>query len=207
MTNIETNANEVKLTGVITKNFEYSHNVHDDDFYTAIISISRISGAIDKIPIIVKSSLIDKELDYTGKIAIIEGEYRSHNNCETGRNMLVLYVYPKTITLTNDLNTPHVNSIKLIGHLCHDANYRVTPLGKNITDIMLAVNRRYNQSDYIPTICWNNNAVSAQKLKTSDHISVCGRIQSRIYDKCLEDNTVEARIAYEVSAYRFDIIK
>ena len=198
--------NFVKLGGTVASNLELSHEIYGEKFYRFYIEIDRLSGMSDKIPVIISERLIDTENFELGKLVYIEGQYRSYNQVlETGKSKLILSVFVKNIE-TEDLDEKikTVNSLTLVGCICKPPIYRKTPLGRDIADVLVAVNRAYNKSDYIPCILWGRNAKFCQTLGIGTNVKLEGRIQAREYEKKYEDGTVEKRVAYEVSVSKFE---
>ena len=198
--------NFVKLGGAVASNLELSHEIYGEKFYRFYIEIDRLSGLSDKIPVIISERLIDTENFELGKLVYIEGQYRSYNQVlETGKSKLILSVFVKNIE-TEDLDEKikTVNSLTLVGCICKPPIYRKTPLGRDIADVLVAVNRAYNKSDYIPCILWGRNAKFCQTLGIGTNVKLEGRIQAREYEKKYEDGTVEKRVAYEVSVSKFE---
>ena len=198
--------NFVKLGGTVASNLELSHEIYGEKFYRFYIEIDRLSGLSDKIPVIISERLIDTENFELGKLVYIEGQYRSYNQVlETGKSKLILSVFVKNIE-TEDLDEKikTVNSLTLVGCICKPPIYRKTPLGRDIADVLVAVNRAYNKSDYIPCILWGRNAKFCQTLGIGTNVKLEGRIQAREYEKKYEDGTVEKRVAYEVSVSKFE---
>lgn len=201
--------NNVKLGGVVASNLEESHEIFGEKFYRFFIQIDRLSGMKDKIPIIISERLIDVENFEIGKLILIEGQYRSYNQMmENGKSKLVLTVFVKDIEDENlDERVCTVNELSLTGCICKPPIYRKTPLGRDIADCLIAVNRAYNKSDYIPCILWGRNAKFCQGLGIGTNVRLEGRVQSREYEKKYEDGTVETRVAYEVSVSKFEEVK
>jgi len=201
--------NVVKMGGVVASELELSHEIYGEKFYRFYIEIDRLSGQKDRLPVIISERLIDVDDFNIGKVIFIEGQYRSYNKMdENSRSRLILSVFVKDISLFEvSENVKTVNELTIIGTVCKQPIYRKTPLGRDIADILLAVNRSYNKSDYIPCIIWGRNAKYCEHLETGTTVKVVGRIQSREYDKKHEDGTVEKRVAYEVSVSKFEIIK
>jgi len=201
--------NVVKMGGVVASELELSHEIYGEKFYRFYIEIDRLSGQKDRLPVIISERLIDVDDFNIGKVIFIEGQYRSYNKMdENSRSRLILSVFVKDISLFEvNENVKTVNELTIIGTVCKQPIYRKTPLGRDIADILLAVNRSYNKSDYIPCIIWGRNAKYCEHLETGTTVKVVGRIQSREYDKKHEDGTVEKRVAYEVSVSKFEIIK
>lgn len=200
--------NQVSLKGTIDSKFQFSHTIFGENFYTVQLKVPRLSGIADIIPVTVSDRIgFDITKDLQNETVIIIGEFRSYNRHDSNRSKLMLYVFVKEIIqcpVSDDMN----NDIKLTGFVCKPTIYRVTPSEREITDILLAVNRpiikgrNYVKSDYIPCICWGRNAVYAQTLQVSDCIEIYGRIQSREYEKKTDDNPAKIHTAYEVSITR-----
>ena len=174
----------------------------------------RLSEITDKIPVTISERLLT-EFDLTiGKKVMIEGQFRSYNSYENEKSRLVLTVFAKDISLyeekeeENEENKKDIvsNEVTLIGYICKPPIYRQTPFGREISDILLAVNRAYNKSDYIPCIAWGRNARFCQNIQVGTRVKITGRVQSREYEKKYEDGTVEKRIAYEVSVISLEIV-
>ena len=201
--------NVIKMGGVVASELELSHEIYGEKFYRFYIEIDRLSGQKDKIPVIISERLIDVDDFNIGKVIFIEGQYRSYNKMdENSRSRLILSVFVKDINqLEVSESVKTVNELTITGTVCKRPIYRKTPLGRDIADILLAVNRSYNKSDYIPCIIWGRNAKYCEHLETGTTVKVVGRVQSREYEKKHEDGTIENRVAYEVSVSKFEIIK
>lgn len=191
--------NQVTVVGCIASDFEYSHNVLSEKFYSVVLAIERDSHKLDYIPLLVSERLIDVQKSYVGSYVAVKGGFRSHNQHDADKNRLKLYVFVNTIELLTDNN--NVNDVYLEGYICKQPVYRHTPLGREIADIMLAVNRSYNKSDYIPCILWGRNAQYISTLNAGSCIRVAGRIQSRDYTK-----NNEVKTAYELSVSLLEVI-
>lgn len=193
--------NAVTLSGEVVSEFRYSHEVYGEGFYTLTLAIKRLSGEIDLLPIIMSDRLLDVNQDYTGLTMQVSGQYRSYNNVKGDKKGLILSVFVREFYFlsANLVEARKSNSIALTGFICKTPIYRKTPLGREITDLLIAVNRPYGKSDYIPCVTWGRNARYAAGLLVSAAIEITGRIQSRSYQKRLADETVETRTAYEVS--------
>lgn len=189
--------NHVLLCGTIRGEFTFSHTVLGEKFYVATIEMERLSEKVDTIPLIVSDRLLDVFQEWDGKMVYVDGEMRSYNKWHGGRNSLFLFVFGKYVSEYDFCYSE--NKIFLDGYICKQAKYRKTPSGREIADVMLAVNRSYRKSDYIPCICWGRNARFAESLSVGDHIRIHGRIQSREYNKRISENEYEKRTAYEVS--------
>ena len=183
-------ANQVTLVGKIISGFSYSHTVYGEAFYTASIEVMRDSGKYDIIPLLI-SEKITKE-NVIDKRVYINGEYRSYNDHSTDKSRLKLFVFVNTIELVDA--DSDINDVFLEGYICKPPIYRLTPLGRQITDVLLAVNRSYNKSDYIPCVIWGRNALYAKDMTVGQRVRVAGRIQSREYVK-----NDEIKTAYELS--------
>lgn len=198
--------NMVTISGKVISNIEYSHEVYGEGFYNFLLGVPRLSDSFDKIPVTVSERLITKQKLEIGKIIEVEGQFRSYNSYNNEGNKLLLTVFAREINFLEDekcIKNP--NQIYLNGYICKKPVYRTTPFGREITDILLAVNRPYNKSDYIPCISWGRNARYSESLVIGDNIKVWGRIQSRDYQKKLESGEVISKIAYEVSVSKMEV--
>ena len=204
--------NYLTLVGKVTGEKKFSHEIYGERFYIFNLSIPRLSGNADIIPITISERLIlEKELEIGDKVAI-EGQFRSYNSYENEKNRLILTVFAKDIKYLSqedeeDSKEKVSNEVTLIGYICKKPIYRQTPFGREISDLLLAVNRAYNKSDYIPCIAWGRNARFCQNLEVGSQVKVVGRVQSRTYEKKHEDGTVENRVAYEVSIGSLEVIE
>lgn len=196
--------NSVKLEGIILCEPEFSHSYKDKKFYSTKMSIKRLSGTEDIIPLIIFDDMVDVVKENVGKVFNIDGQYHSFNDTNNGSRKLKLFVLVKEIYIKEELE--NINQIVLDGFICKQPNYRTTPSGKTITDVILAVNRNNYKSDYIPIIFWNSNAKHASELNVGDEIQINGRIQSRKYNKVI-DNVTSVMTAYEVSVTSFKKIE
>lgn len=193
-----TGNNRVNITGEIVFGFSYSHEVHGERFYTADICTCRNSGYVDIIPVIVSERLIDSGHDYNEQVVSVSGQFRSYNPRGRGWRRLELFVFVQEIEILRD--NGNENQVMLEGVLCKKPVYRKTPLGRELAEVLLAVNRLYGKADYIPCIVWGEDAKLATQLRVGTAINIQGRIQSREYVKLLSDEETEIRVAYEVSA-------
>ena len=196
--------NTVLIAGTITEGCVFSHEVYGEGFYTFRISSERLSDKADILPVTISERLIDKELLQEGAKVDIVGQLRSYNNYNSKKNRLVLTVFAREIRLMEADEEKNENQIFLNGFLCKAPIYRKTPFGREISDILVAVNRAYNKSDYIPCIAWGRNARYMANLEVGANIKVWGRVQSRTYQKRIGDE-VEERVAYEVSVSKIEI--
>ena len=201
--------NHLVLVGKIISEQKYSHEIYGEKFYSFNLEVIRLSNNADIIPITVSERLLT-DLDLSiGKEVEVEGQFRSYNNYENEKNRLILTVFAKEIkeAVQHDENDKDfvTNEVTLVGYVCKKPIYRQTPFGREIADLLLAVNRAYNKSDYIPCIAWGRNARFCQKIEVGTEVKVIGRVQSRSYEKKYEDGTVENRIAYEVSIASMEV--
>lgn len=199
--------NKVTISGEIASNFSYSHESFGEKFYFVDVKVQRLSDTYDTIPLIVSERLVDVSQDLTGYVVCVEGQYRSYNHHQDGKARLVLSVFVREIEFMEALIVgPLTNQVYLDGYICREPIYRKTPLGREIADMLLAVNRPYGKSDYIPCICWGRTANWAGSLKVGTRCQILGRIQSREYVKKLADETTETRVAYEVSVSKLEAV-
>ena len=200
--------NQVTIAGEVVSEFTFSHEVYGEHFYIVNIAVCRLSNSYDVIPVMVSERLIDVTSDYRGCVLQVSGQFRSYNRHEENRNRLVLSVFAREAVLASqeDEDEQNPNHIFLDGYVCKHPVYRKTPLGREIADGVLAVNRPYGKSDYIPCICWGRNARFADKFEVGSHIQIWGRIQSREYQKKIAEDQYEKRVAYEVSVSKLEYI-
>ena len=209
--------NYLTLVGKVTGEKRFSHEIYGERFYVFNLEIPRLSGNADIIPITVSERLVEEETLQDGKRLLVKGQFRSYNSYENEKNRLILTVFAKDINeiekneeqeenemVRKDTIT---NEVVLVGYICKKPIYRQTPFGREISDILLAVNRAYNKSDYIPCIAWGRNARFCQNLEVGSQVKIVGRVQSRMYEKKYEDGTVENRVAYEVSVGSLEVIE
>ena len=206
--------NYLVLVGKVANEKKFSHEVYGERFYLFNIEVPRLSGVSDIIPITVSERLISGIDISIGNKILIKGQFRSYNTYENGKNKLVLTVFAKDVIAGEDIKEEEEelkkesisNEVTLIGYICKKPIYRQTPFKREIADILLAVNRAYNKSDYIPCIAWGRNARFCQNIEVGTCVKIVGRVQSRVYEKKLEDGTVQERVAYEVSVGSMEII-
>ena len=192
--------NKVTISGEIVSEFKFNHEIYGERFYLVEVDVPRTSGYVDRLPVMVSEYLMDAYKDLRGYKVIVKGQYRSYNKHGNNRNCLILSIFALEVEFVDEpLTGWEGNSICLEGTICKEPVYRVTPLGREITDLLIAVNRPYGKSDYIPCICWGRTAKFASGLEVGDKCSVKGRVQSRNYTKNYSDGGTEERIAYEVS--------
>lgn len=200
--------NQVSIMGEIISDFSFSHEVYGEGFYMMDISVKRLSESYDIIPVMISERLIDVTQDYKGEMIQIFGQFRSYNRHEEKKNRLVLSIFAREISFVEEESEKiKSNQIFLDGYICKNPVYRRTPLGREIADMLLAVNRPYGKSDYIPCICWGRNARFASGFEVGGHVQIWGRIQSREYVKKLEDETTQKRVAYEVSVSKLEYLE
>ncbi|SFR57142.1 Single-strand binding protein family protein [Anaeromicropila populeti] len=199
--------NQVTIAGEVESLFQYSHDVFGEGFYILDVRVNRLSTSNDTIPLMVSERLVDINEDLRGKNIEITGQFRSYNRHEENRNRLMLSVFVRELVVCDEeYVSQKPNYIFLDGYICKQPIYRKTPLGREIADLLLAVNRPYGKSDYIPCICWGRNARYAEKFQIGGHIQIWGRIQSREYQKKLDESEVERRVAYEVSVSKLEYL-
>lgn len=208
-----TDNNHIILVGKVTSDKVFSHEVYGERFFIFKIEIPRLSGTSDVIPITISERLLSEELKIGEKV-VVKGQFRSYNTYVDNKNRLILTVFAKDI-ITEDHFTEEQeelekqnisNEVVLNGYICKAPIYRQTPFKREIADILLAVNRAYNKSDYIPCIAWGRNARYCQNMEVGTCVKIVGRVQSRIYEKKYEDGRVEERVAYEVSIGSMEIV-
>ena len=192
--------NRVSIVGEIVSDFRYSHQVYGEGFYIVDVAVSRLSELSDVIPLMVSERLVDVTENYQGCTVEAIGQFRSYNWHEGSKNRLVLSVFVQEIHFMEEFTDyTKTNQIFLEGYICKTPIYRETPLGREIADILLAVNRPYGKSDYIPCIAWGRNARYASNFQVGTRVCIWGRVQSREYTKKISESECETRVAYEVS--------
>lgn len=197
--------NIVNIGGRVLIEPEFSHELFEEKFYIFYIESKRLSNYNDKLPIIVSERLINISSIKNGSIYKIQGQFRSYNKITDGRSKLVLSIFAKEIEESDDEELLTLNDSTFVGYICKEPIYRKTPLGREIADVLVAVNRSYKKSDYIPCILWGRNAKFCETLAVGTMVKLNGRIQSRIYEKKAEDGTCISKIAYEVSIAKFSV--
>ena len=199
--------NKVSVIGEVVSEFTFSHEVFGEGFYIADLAVSRLSDQVDVIPLMISERLLDVSKDYRGMTMEAIGQFRSYNRHEGAKNRLVLSVFVREIHFLEEFTDyTKTNQIFLEGYICKEPIYRKTPLGREIADMLLAVNRPYGKSDYIPCIAWGRNARYASAFEVGGHVLIWGRIQSREYMKRIGENETEKRVAYEVSVSKLEYI-
>lgn len=199
--------NQVTIMGEIVGDFSYSHEIYGEGFYMVDVQVARLSDSTDVIPLMVSERLLNVKEDYKGAYICVAGQFRSYNRHEERKNRLVLSVFAREIEFLEEIEEgARTNQIYLDGYICKEPIYRKTPLGREIADLLLAVNRPYGKSDYIPCICWGRNARYASTFEVGSRCAVWGRIQSREYMKKLSEEQTERRVAYEVSVSKLELL-
>ena len=209
--------NYLTLVGKVTGEKKFSHEIYGERFYIFNLEIPRLSGIADMIPITISERLIDENTLVEGQKLLVKGQFRSYNSYENAKNRLILTVFAKDIKILNEeieneeeneiaKKETITNEVVLVGYICKKPIYRQTPFGREIADILLAVNRAYNKSDYIPCIAWGRNARFCENIPVGTEVRIIGRVQSRQYEKKYEDGTSEIKIAYEVSVASLEVI-
>lgn len=197
--------NQVTIMGEVASEFTFSHEVFGEGFYIVEVLVRRLSNSDDRIPLMISERLIDVTQDYRGEYIMVSGQFRSYNKHEEHKNHLVLSVFVREVAFVEEeMDGAKTNNIMLDGYICKQPIYRKTPLGREIADLLLAVNRPYGKSDYIPCICWGRNARYASNFEVGEHVQIFRRIQSREYVKKLTETETEKRIAYEVSVSKLE---
>ncbi len=220
--------NYLTLVGKVTSEKQFSHEIYGERFYSFDLLIPRLSGTSDVIPVTASERLFTDEMMEMGTKLLIKGQFRSYNSYENEKNKLILTVFAKDIEKLDDVEENQeaeseenegteqkefakkdtiTNEVVLVGYICKKPIYRQTPFGREIADILLAVNRAYNKSDYIPSIAWGRNARFCQNIEVGTEVKIVGRVQSRNYEKKLEDGSVIKKVAYEVSIGSLEVVK
>ena len=195
--------NSVTISGMVMGEPVYSHEIYGEKFYEVTLSVKRLSGMDDYLPISVSEHLLS-EVFHDGQMVTVSGQFRSYNKTVGEKSKLMLTVFVRDVLPFDETINP--NTLELTGYICKPPIYRTTPFNREICDVLIAVNRQYNKSDYIPCIVWGRNARFAGGLAVGEHINVVGRVQSRNYQKKLPDETVVTRTAYEVSVSKITVI-
>ncbi|MBO5348324.1 MAG: single-stranded DNA-binding protein [Clostridia bacterium] len=206
--------NHLVLVGKVTSDKKFSHEIYGEKFYIFDLEVPRLSGNADIIPITISERLLESEDLAIDKKIVVEGQFRSYNSYQNERNKLVLTVFAKDVKFVENQEEEIQaskdfisNEVTLNGYICKKPIYRQTPFGREIADLLLAVNRAYNKSDYIPCIAWGRNARFCENIEVGTEVKIIGRVQSRSYEKKYEDGTSETKIAYEVSISSLEIVK
>lgn len=195
--------NNVEIGGEIIEEVKFSHEIYDEKFYKFLIKTKRLSDYEDILPVIISERLVNLEEIQIGRIVKISGQFRSYNLQTETRNRLLLSIFVKEIEFTEDEKVLTLNDANFIGYICKEPVYRKTPLGREIADVLIAINRTYKKSDYIPCILWGRNAKFCETLSVGDLVKLNGRIQSRTYEKKNSNGEIMKKTAYEVSVSKF----
>ena len=200
-------SNSISIIGEIASEFTFSHQVYGEGFYTFYMNVSRLSDIYDKLPVTISERLVNISELKEGTMVHITGQVRSYNSfvSEDKRNKLVLTVFARNLEIIDEIETRNPNEIILNGYICKQPVFRKTPFGREISDILLAVNRSYNKSDYIPCIAWGRNARYISGMSVGDNVTLYGRMQSRNYQKKFENGDVVEKTAYEISISKIEI--
>ncbi len=203
--------NHVNLSGIICDEPLFSHEIYGEKYYTVKLSVERLSSNTDVIPLTVSERFFGDYYPRLNDFVMVSGQYRSYNNYSGVGNRLILTVFVKEIAKIDEKDGEYSelnpNRIYLDGYICKPPSYRTTPFCREISDILLAVNRSYNKSDYIPCIAWGRNAKFAQNLPVGTNLKIWGRIQSREYQKHLNETETVLKTAYEVSVSKMEVVK
>ncbi len=199
--------NQVVVMGTIVSDFVYSHEIFGEGFYMVDVEVERLSDSSDVIPVMVSERLLNVDEDYKGYKIAVTGQFRSYNRHEEKKNRLILSVFAREVEFINEIEeSSKSNQIYLDGFICKEPIYRKTPLGREIADLLIAVNRPYGKSDYIPCICWGRNARFASNFTVGSRCAIWGRIQSREYMKKVSEEEAIKRVAYEVSVSKLELL-
>ena len=199
--------NRVSIIGEIVSDFKFSHQVYGEGFYIVDVSVNRLSDLSDIIPMMVSERLVDVTNSYVGQLVVASCQFRSYNRHEEGTNKLMLSIFVREWQFVDENpEAGKTNQIFLDGYICKPPIYRKTPLGREIADLLVAVNRPYGKSDYIPCIAWGRNARFASTFEIGARIEILGRVQSREYVKKLSDDEIEHHVAYEVSVSKLELV-
>ncbi len=197
--------NQAELVGIVEDELTFNHELYGEKFYSFTLRVPRLSGISDYIRVMVSDRLLTDFPLAVGNMVEIAGQFRSYNSYEQGENRLILTVFAKDLMVPDAAVHKNPNSLYLNGYVCKEPIYRTTPFGREITDLLLAVNRTYNKSDYIPVIAWGRNARYCRSFDVGEHVKLWGRIQSREYQKRLSEEEVVTRTAYEVSISKLEL--
>ena len=197
------NNNVATLCGVVEREPKYSHDMYGEGFYESVIVVPRLSDQVDKIPFTVSERLLVDGKIAVGNTVTLVGQLRSYNKIVGNKSKLFLTLFVRDVADNDEEQNPNV--IDVVGYVCKPPVYRMTPFKREICDVLLAVNRAYNKSDYLPCIAWGRNARFVKDVPVGAKLTINGRIQSREYQKTLDSGEIETRLAYEVSVNRIEI--
>lgn len=196
--------NRVFLSGRVAREPQYSHELFGEGFYEFYIEVKRLSGQTDVLPVTVSERIMNGVELSEGSPVALSGQFRSYNKLENEHSKLMLTVFVRDF-IPYDAEEQNPNVVELNGYICKPPVYRTTPFNREICDMLLAVNRGYNKSDYIPCIAWGRNARFVRDAEVGLNVVIGGRIQSRKYNKKLDDDTIEERVAYELSVGKISV--
>lgn len=196
--------NRVFLSGRVEREPQYSHELFGEGFYEFYIEVKRLSGQTDVLPVTVSERIMNGVELSEGSPVALSGQFRSYNKLENEHSKLMLTVFVRDF-IPYDAEEQNPNVVELNGYICKPPVYRTTPFNREICDVLLAVNRGYNKSDYIPCIAWGRNARFVRDAEVGLNVVIGGRIQSRKYNKKLDDDTIEERVAYELSVGKISV--
>ena len=202
---MEETGNSIHLRGHVCQPLQFGHELFGEQFFVTTLRVPRLSGAEDFLPVTLSERLLIDEPIAAGSVLCLDGQLRSYNKVVEGSGRLLITAFAQRLLPEEDDENP--NRVQLTGALCKAPSYRTTPFGREIADLMLAVNRSYGKSDYIPCITWGRTARYAANLKIGDKVQLVGRFQSRNYQKQLPDGTILNKVAYEVSVSRLSAMK
>lgn len=202
---MEETGNSIHLRGHVCQPLQFGHELFGEQFFVTTLRVPRLSGAEDFLPVTLSERLLIDEPIAADSVLCLDGQLRSYNKVVEGSGRLLITAFAQRLLPEEDDENP--NRVQLTGALCKAPSYRTTPFGREIADLMLAVNRSYGKSDYIPCITWGRTARYAANLKIGDKVQLVGRFQSRNYQKQLPDGTVLNKVAYEVSVSRLSAMK
>lgn len=197
--------NVARIGGIVISDLEFSHEIYDEKFYKFCVEVERLSDLKDTLPVIVSERVIDINNLKIGDAVLVEGQFRSYNELNDVKSKLVLSIFAKEVSMANKEEISKINDIVLEGFICKKPIYRKTPLGREISDMLIAVNRSYKKSDYIPCILWGRNAKYSETLEVGTKVKLSGRIQAREYEKKQLDGSIVKHTAYEVSVSKFGL--
>ena len=207
MTGNQSENNIARLTGCIDSDITFSHEVYGEGFYVFIVRTRRLSDSFDLIPVTVSDRLTDIRGLTKGRFVSLEGQFRSYNSVLGGGQVkLTLTLFAQEISFPETVPETDTDVVEMNGFICKPPVYRTTPFNREISDFLLAVNRSYNKSDYLPCICWGRNARFCGRRGVGDNVRVVGRMQSRVYQKKMPDGTAVERTAYEVSVSKIELV-
>ncbi len=191
------NNNKVYIAGKVVSEPKFSYEVFGEGFYEFNLEVKRLSDISDVIPVTISERLMQAENIIMGSNLAGVGQFRSYNKLIDGKSKLMLTVFIRELKEYDENINP--NQIEITGYVCKEPIYRTTPFKREIADVLIAVNRSFNKSDYLPCIAWGRNAKYVSTLNVGDKLEMVGRIQSRVYQKRIDENTVEEKVAYEIS--------